>query len=93
MITKITLIPGVGIGGYEIAFKEHIPKGAVVRLLSVWRKTILFDDGVFYRVSVKGVDLSHDVPIELELYRGNDGMRVGLDLNSQFYEKLPTSAR
>jgi hypothetical protein len=49
---------------------------------------IFASDGVFYRVAVEGTDLPTGVPIELELYQGNDGERVGLDFNPKFYEKL-----
>jgi len=52
----ITLIPGVGIGGSEVAFRRHVPKGQAIRILSAWRQPLLFDNGVYYRVTIDGLD-------------------------------------
>jgi len=82
----VTVIAGVGIGGPEIAFKRHVPKGRAFTILSAWRKRLLFEDGIYYRVAVDDSDLPRDVPIEVELFLGNKG--VGADLNPNAYRKI-----
>jgi hypothetical protein len=82
----ITLIPGVGIGGSEVAFRRHVPKGQVIRILSAWRQPLLFDNDVYYRVAIESPDFPSDVPIKLELFRGNEG--EGAELNPRVYRRL-----
>lgn len=85
-ITSVHLIP-IGIGGPEIAFRRNVPKGTVFQLLSAWRGNPLMESSVYYRVAVENWDLPQDIPIELQLDRGNEG--VGADLNPDLYRKLP----
>jgi hypothetical protein len=85
-IGRITLIPGVGIGGRDVAFRRHVPKGHIIRIISAWRQPLLFDNGVYYLVAVEGVDFPSGVPVNLELFRGNEG--VDADLNPNVYVKL-----
>jgi hypothetical protein len=87
IVTYVTLIPGVGIGGPEVAFRQPIPKGSELAILSAWTQTIWFDNPVYYVVAVPNVDLPRDVPVQIELFRGNEG--AGVDLNPRIYSKLP----
>jgi hypothetical protein len=86
VISWVKLIPGVGIGGPEVAFRRHIPKGQIIQILSAWRQPLLFDNGVYYRVAVRNSDLPSDVPTAVELFRGNEG--EGAELNPSIYRKL-----
>ena len=47
-VTEISLIPGIGIGGGEVAFRKPVPKGAVIKILSAWHRPMLFDNGHYY---------------------------------------------
>ena len=87
-IGSIALIPGVGIGGRDVAFRKHITKGQVIRILSAWRPSLWFDNGVYYLVSIDGSDLPPEIPIRLELFRGNEG--VGAEPNPAVYAKQLT---
>lgn len=88
-VSWIVLIPGAGIGGPEVAFRRHVPKGSAVRILSAWHVTVLFEKGIYYEVSVSDVDLPDVVPIRLELARGNEG--ADGDLNPSVYQKMAES--
>ena len=87
-ISRVAVIAGVGIGGSEIGSPINIPQGQIIRILSAWRKPLLFEDGIYYRVQLPGAELPQNVPIELELYLGNSG--EGVDLNPRAYKKLPS---
>ena len=85
-LARVTLMAGAGIGGPEIAFRRQVPKGRVFTLLSAWRKQLLFEDVIYYRVSVDDSDLPRDIPIEVDLSRGNEG--IGTDLNRKVYRRI-----
>jgi hypothetical protein len=85
-LTWVTLIPGVGIAGREIAFRRHVENGQIMKILGAWHRSILFENGVYYLVAIPGLDLPPDTPIRLELMRGNEGR--GADLNPSFYRRL-----
>jgi hypothetical protein len=87
-VTHITLIPGIGIGGGEVAFRKPVPKGVVIEVLSAWhRPMMVFDNGHYYLVAVEDADFPPDVPVRIELLRGNEG--GGAALNHRVYQKLP----
>ena len=81
-IRYILLIPGVGIGGPEIAWEKHVPKGQVFKILSAWNQ-----GGAYYEVNIEGIDLPVGVPVRLELMRGNEGGGEG-ELNPKVYRRL-----
>jgi hypothetical protein len=84
-IKFVDLVP-LPIGGSEIAFKRRVPKGQIIRIISAWRRSTIFATRVWYRVAAENLDLPHDVPVVLELSRGNEG--VGADLNPAIYREL-----
>ena len=49
-VTRVTLIPGLGIGGREIAFRRHVSKGQTIRILSAWRQPFVLDNGLYLRM-------------------------------------------
>lgn len=86
VISYITLIPGVGISGPEVAFKKRISKGQKITVLSAWQKRMLLNNYVYYVVALQGADLPHYVPVRIDLIRGNEG--VGAELNPRVYERI-----
>ena len=85
-VSWVTLVPGAGIAGPEIAFRRHLRRGQPIKILSAWRASILLEDGIYYRVAMPGADVP-DVPIRLELAHGNEA--AGADLNPRVYRKVP----
>jgi len=85
-VSWVILSP-IKLGGRENVLLRTIPKGQTVRILSAWHHLVLFDSGVYYLVEVENADFPQNVPIRLELIRGNEG--TGPDLNPLVYRKLP----
>ncbi len=86
VISYITVIPGVGISGPEVAFKRRIAKGQNIKILSAWREHKVLHSGVYYVVAFQDADLPRDIQVRIELSRGNEG--VGAELNQHIYERL-----
>jgi hypothetical protein len=86
VISYITLIPGVGIGGPEVAFRKRIAKGQKITLLSAWRERKIIHSDVYYVIALQDADLPHDVQVRIELSRGNEG--VNAELNPRIYERV-----
>src|SRR5690348_12073058 len=57
IVTYSVLIPGVGISGYEVGFRKHVPKGTIVSLVGVWKSWILFERVPFCVVTLRASDL------------------------------------
>lgn len=85
-LSYITLIPGVGIGGPEVAFRKRIPKGQTIKILSVWQKHMFLQSEIYYLVAIEAADLPKDVKIQIELSRGNE--IPGRELNPSIYERI-----
>ena len=87
VLSYVTLIPGVGIGGSLVESKGPIVKGQHIKILSAWRMHLLgFTRDVYYLVKFQDADLPHDVPVRIDLSRGNEGVDAGL--NPGIYERL-----
>ena len=87
IVSFVELIPArPGIGGVEIAFRRRVRKGQIIRILSAWRRFILFEFVVYYRVELENSDLSKGLPARLTLMRGNGDS--GADLNPTIYRRL-----
>ena len=87
ILSYITLIPGVGIGGSLVESMGPIVKRQHIKLLSVWRMHLLgFTQDIYYLVMLKDTTLRNDVPIQIKLSRGNEGVDAGL--NPAVYERL-----
>jgi hypothetical protein len=86
VISYVTLIPGVGIAGPEVAFKKRIAKGQIISILSAWRKRMLLDSYVYYVVALQDAEIPHDVQVRIDLIRGNEG--EGAELNPRVYERI-----
>ena len=85
-VPYITLIPGVGIAGPEIAFKRRIAKGQNIKILSAWRERKLLHSDIYYLIGLHDADLPRDIQIRLELSSGNEDGNAGL--NPRIYEKV-----
>lgn len=86
VISYITLIPGVGISGPEVAFKKRIPKGQRITVMSAWRERKLLHSNVYYVIALQDTDLPRGIQVRIDLSRGNEG--VGAELNQRVYEKI-----
>ena len=86
VLSYIELIPGVGISGSLVESKGPIIRGKRIKILSAWRMHLFgFTRNVYYLVSFQDTDLPRDVPVRIELSRGNEGVDAGL--NPGIYEK------
>jgi len=86
VISYITLIPGVGISGPEVAFKKRIAEGQKIVVLSAWQERKLLHSNVYYVIALQDTDLPRDMQVRIDLSRGNEG--VGAELNQRVYEKI-----
>lgn len=86
VISYIELIPGVGIGGPEVAFRKRINKGQIITVVSAWRESTLLSGDVYYVIALQDADLPRDIQVRIELSRGNEG--VGAELNPHVYERI-----
>jgi hypothetical protein len=86
VISYITLIPGVGISGPEVAFKKRIDKGQKIVVLSAWQERKLLHSNVYYVIALQDTNIPRDIQVRIDLSRGNEG--VGAELNQRVYEKI-----
>jgi hypothetical protein len=87
VLSYVTLIPGVGIGGSLVEAKGPIVKGQQIKILSAWRLLLLgFTREVYYLVTFQDMNLPYDVPVRIDLSRGNEGVDAGL--NPGIYERI-----
>ena len=82
----IQMMGGVGVGGPEVLFNKPVNRGVTVKILSAWRSYSLTDSDDYYVVAVTGADLPANVPVRIELNRGNEG--DGVDLNPRVYRRM-----
>jgi hypothetical protein len=88
-LSYITLIPGVGIAGPEVAFKRRIANGQRLKVVSAWQEHKLISNDVYYLVLIQDSGLPGDIQIRLELSRGNEGGNG--ELNPHFYKRLDST--
>jgi hypothetical protein len=71
----VTLIPGpLGIDGGEIAFRRKGTRDQRIRILSAWHRPVFSASGMYYLVEVEGADWGRDIPVRIEMMRGNEGV-------------------
>jgi hypothetical protein len=85
----VQLMGGQGASGPEVAFRKNVKRGTTIKILSAWRSYSLTDSDDYYVVAIDGIDLPSNVPVRVELNRGNEG--EGVDLNPNVYSKLSRS--
>jgi hypothetical protein len=84
-VSFVDLVP-LRIGGPEIAFEQEIPKGQVIRIVSARQRHTAFGRRTYYVVALESSPLRVDVPVHLELSRGNEG--VGAELNPALFRRV-----
>lgn len=83
----VTLIPLPGIEGPEVGFESRVSIGSTITVLKVTRTNRLTDSKMTLLVQLEGTQLPSDVPIRIDLIRGNEGSgKIGL--NPAIYKKL-----
>jgi hypothetical protein len=87
VLSYVELIPGIGISGSLVESKGPIARGQRLQIVSAWRMHLFgFTQGIYYVVTFQDKNLPSDVPIRVELSRGNEGVDAGL--NPAVYERL-----
>ena len=85
-IEYFTLIPPPGIAGSEVGSRVPIAIGSTLTVISVYETNRLLDPSVTLGVKLNGAALPENLPVRLDLMRGNEGVdRLGL--NSAIFEK------
>ena len=85
-VTSMTLVPPPGIGGSEVAFRCRVPRGTRLRIAAVRHRNLVFDNGLYYLLELPGSGVPEGIPIELELFRGNEG--EGREPNAHRYRRI-----
>ena len=81
-----TLIPPPGIGGYEVAYRRPLERGARITVTKVMRTNRWFDCGIAFIVSIDKEPADPGVDTTLELNRGNKGGSCR-ELNPKIYRR------
>jgi hypothetical protein len=89
-VTSVTVDRSTQFRGHQVAFRRQLQKGAVIRILSAWRRSRPLGSDIYYLVEIPGTDLPSGAPVELPLADGNDG--TDGELNPVAYRRLPGSA-
>lgn len=87
-VKYITMMPPPGIGGLQVAFPSAIKPGTVITTIKVYKTNRLFDSDKTLLVSVGDAQLPENIPVRIELFRGNEG-HGKLLLNPDVYRQLP----
>lgn len=84
----VTIIPGVGIQGRLVAFRQPIKRHATFTIIGARKQPAINLSGsiIKYYVIFDDQQLPAGVKIEIALLRGNEG--GGVDLNPTIYEKI-----
>jgi hypothetical protein len=85
-IEYITLIPPPGIGGSQIGFQIPITVGSTLTVMNVYETNRIFDPSVSLGVKLSGTVIPENLPIRIDLMRGNQGADK-LSLNTAVYKR------
>lgn len=86
-VTYVTLIPPPGIGGPEVGFRIPVVAGSKVTVTKVLKTNRLLDPDMTFEIGLAGTKLPAEMPIRIDLFRGNEGDSA-LQLNPGIYRKL-----
>ncbi|MNM86851.1 hypothetical protein D3C81_990160 [compost metagenome] len=86
-VDYVTLMPPPGIGGHQIAFANLVPIGSKIKIVKVLKSNRLIDSDITLIIEVYEGDFTSNVPIRIDLTRGNEGSKSTL-LNEKFYRKI-----
>jgi hypothetical protein len=82
----MTVVPDPGVSGSSVAFRCQIPRGQRFRIVAVWRSHALVWNDFYHVIEFVGAKVPENVPIQLELFRGNEGR--GVEPNAALYWRL-----
>lgn len=85
-IESISIVPPPGIEGPEVGFRVEIPSGSTMTVLGVYESNRFFDGSISLEVKFEGVALPENVPIHVDLMRGNQGDKK-LSLNPAVFRR------
>lgn len=86
-IGYFTLIPPPGIKGAEVGLRAPVPIGSTLTVLRIYETNRIFDGSITFEVMLTGVDLPPNVPIRVDLMRGNKGA-ADLGLNPKIFRRI-----
>ena len=76
--------------GSEVGFRITVKEGTVFKVRKVLLTNRVFDPPLTLDVEYLGEDLPPDLPVHIDLFRGNEGV-AELSLNPKIYEKVDIS--
>ena len=85
-IEYVTVIPLPGIEGSEVGFRIPIAVGSTLTVMSVYETNRIFDLSVSLGVKLNGTALPANLPILIDLMRGNQGADK-LSLNPAVFQR------
>lgn len=91
-VDSVVLVPPPGFMGSEVGFKFAIKEGTVFKVRKVLLTNRIFDPPLTLDVEYLGDDLPPDLPVHIDLFRGNEG-ETELSLNPKIYQKVVISKR
>jgi hypothetical protein len=86
-VDYITIIPPPGIDGAQIGFKIPIAIGEIFTIETVYESNRIFDSSISFGVNIDGSSVPKNLPIRIELMRGNQGL-TRLSLNPSIFRKM-----
>lgn len=85
-VDYLTLIPPPGIEGSEVGFRVPIPIGSTLTVLRIYETNRVFDGSITFEVTLAGVEVPPNLPIRVDLMRGNQG-GANLSLNPKIFRR------
>ena len=82
----VSVIPPPGIDGPEVGFRIPIMLGATLTVVSVYKTNRVFDPDISLGVKLNEVDIPANLPIRVDLMRGNQGADK-LSLNPAMFRR------
>jgi hypothetical protein len=85
-VAYLTLIPPPGIEGPEVEFRAPVPIGSKLSVLRIYETNRLFDGSLTFEVALTGIEVPANVPIRVDLTRGNQGS-TNRSLNPKIFRR------
>ncbi len=82
----VTVIPPPGIEGSEVGFRIPIATGSTLTVMSVYETNRFFDSSISFGVKLTGITNPANLPIRIDLMRGNQGADK-LSLNPAVFQR------
>lgn len=85
-VEYVTLIPAPGIAGSEVGFRAPVTVGTTMTVTRVFETNRSFDPSISLEVKMFGDPILGNLPIRVDLMRGNQGSNK-LSLNPAIFQK------